>query len=123
MPSLLILLKLIALSILKQIKYAGHVCMYAHNNNDWPASTFNVTWITCHRSWSDSEDSIVDVEADQQEVEDGGYEAAVAMFSKKGEKKKKPGRKTNWSAVVVNDLIDIVVNNDAYKRKLVFVNT
>ena len=42
---------------------------------------------------------------------------------RKARRKKKPGRKTNWSAVVVNDLIDIVVNNDASKRKLIFVKT
>ena len=84
--------------------------------------TGNTNYLS-HRSWSDSEDNIVYVEADQQEVEDGGYEAAVAMFSEKGKKKKMPGRKTNWSAAAVNDLIDIVVDNDAYKRKLIFVNT
>ena len=49
--------------------------------------TGNTNYLS-HRSWGDSEDSIVDVEADQQEVEDGGYEAVVAMFSKKGKKNK-----------------------------------
>ena len=52
-----------------------------------PFLTGNTNYLS-QRSWSDSEDSIVDVEADQQEVEDGGYEAAVAMFSTKGKKKK-----------------------------------
>ena len=42
---------------------------------------------------------------------------------KKGKEKKKPGRKSNWSPEAVDDFIDIVVNDDYYKRKLIFTNT
>ena len=42
---------------------------------------------------------------------------------KKGKEKKKPGRKSNWSPEAVDDFIDIAVNDDYYKRKLIFTNT
>jgi uncharacterized protein (DUF885 family) len=42
---------------------------------------------------------------------------------KKGKEKKKPGRKSNWSSETIDDFIDIVVNDDYYKKKLVFTNT
>ena len=42
---------------------------------------------------------------------------------KKGKENKKPGRKSNWSPEAVDDFIDIVVNDDYYKRKLIFTNT
>ena len=42
---------------------------------------------------------------------------------KKGKEKKKHGRKSNWSPEAVDDVIDVVVNDDYCKRKLVFTNT
>lgn len=38
-------------------------------------------------------------------------------------KKQKSGRKAKWSDSLVNDMVDIIVNNDYYKNKLIFVNT
>lgn len=38
-------------------------------------------------------------------------------------RKKRSGRKSTWNPDDVNDLIDIVVNSDYYKRKLIFTNT
>lgn len=36
---------------------------------------------------------------------------------------KKPGRKAKWSEALVNDLVDIVANDEYYKKKLIFTNT
>ena len=45
------------------------------------------------------------------------------MFSKKSKSKRKTGRRPKWKDDDVDDMIDIVVNNDYYKRKLVFTNS
>ena len=37
--------------------------------------------------------------------------------------KKKAGRTSRWSQELVDDLIDIIVSNEQYKRKLIFMNT
>ena len=37
--------------------------------------------------------------------------------------KKKPGRKPKWCPKALDDFIDIVVNNNVYKKKLIFINT
>ena len=45
-------------------------------------------------------------------------------MKRKGRKgKKKPGPQSNWSPEAVDDFIDIVVNNDYFKRKVIFTNT
>ena len=44
------------------------------------------------------------------------------MFSKKSKSKRKTGRRPKWKDDDVDDMIDIVVNNDYYKTKLVFTN-
>lgn len=36
--------------------------------------------------------------------------------------KKKFGRKFRWCFKVFDDFIDIVVNNNVYKKKLIFIN-
>ena len=33
------------------------------------------------------------------------------------------GRKTKWTDDCTNDLVDIICNNEVYKRKLIFTNT
>ena len=38
-------------------------------------------------------------------------------------RKKKAGRTSRWSQELVDDLIDIIVSNEQYKRKLIFMNT
>ena len=40
-----------------------------------------------------------------------------------GKKKKKPGRKAKWCSWALDDLIDIIVSNSSYKKKLIFTNT
>ena len=44
----------------------------------------------------------------------------TALPAKKG--KGKSGPKAMWSTELLNDLVDIVVNNESYKRKLIFTN-
>ena len=36
--------------------------------------------------------------------------------------KKKPGRKAKWSDSLLDDLVDIVVNSEYYKKRLIFMN-
>jgi hypothetical protein len=36
---------------------------------------------------------------------------------------KKPGRKTMWSQTLLDDLVDIIISSDYYKKKLIFTNT
>ena len=38
-------------------------------------------------------------------------------------KKKKSGRKSSWMPEDIDDLVDIVINNAYYQRKLIFTNT
>ena len=51
--------------------------------------------------------------------------AALNLGKKKKAKKitKKPGRRSSWSAQANDDLIDIIVNDDHFKTKLIFQNT
>ena len=44
----------------------------------------------------------------------------TALPAKKG--KGKSGPKAMWSTELLNDLVDIVANNESYKRKLIFTN-
>lgn len=62
---------------------------------------------------------------DNEKADDDGEESAVAEVVKKWTgktAKKKPGRKPRWSPKAL-DFIDIVVNNNVYKKKLIFINT
>ena len=45
------------------------------------------------------------------------------VFLKKSNKLKKKGRKCQWSETLVNDLVDIIVENDKYRQKLLMTNT
>ena len=38
-------------------------------------------------------------------------------------RKKKAGRTSRWSQELVDDLIYIIVSNEQYKRKLIFIST
>ena len=58
---------------------------------------------------------------DEKEEED--REEEIDVFLRKGKEKKKPGRKTCWSSAAINDFINIVVNDNVYKRRLLFFNT
>ena len=35
---------------------------------------------------------------------------------------KKPGRKAKWSNSLLDDLVDIIVNSEYYKKRLIFMN-
>lgn len=63
---------------------------------------------------------------DDEKADDDGEESAVAEVVKKWKgktAKKKPGRKPRWCPEALDDFIDIVVNNNVYKKKLIFINT
>lgn len=44
------------------------------------------------------------------------------MFSKGSKAKRKTGCQPKWNDDDVDDMADLVVNNDYYKRKLIFTN-
>lgn len=58
---------------------------------------------------------------DDKEVDDVEYGRAVQESKKKSSGR--PGRKAQWSNTLLNDLIDIIVNNEYFRRKLIFTNT
>jgi len=58
---------------------------------------------------------------DDKEVDDVEYGRAVQESKKKSSGR--PGRKAQWSNTQLNDLIDIIVNNEYFRRKLIFTNT
>ena len=41
----------------------------------------------------------------------------------KSKSKRKSGRRPKWNSNDVDDMVDIIVNSDYYKRKLIFINT
>ena len=73
-----------------------------------------------------NDDDEVEVDEEDEEAEEGGdLDASLKLFMKKanGQKKKKPGRKAKWCPQALDDLIDIIVSNSSYKKKLIFTNT
>ena len=51
-------------------------------------------------------------------------DASLSRFKKKCDKHKgKRGRKCLWAEVVVTDLVDIILENEKYKKKLLMTNT
>ena len=74
---------------------------------------------------SDDDDDDDGVEEDEEDESDGDLETSRKLFFKKtnGKKKKKPGRKAKWCSQALDDLIDIIVSNSSYKKKLIFTNT
>ena len=60
----------------------------------------------------------------ESEHEDGndGDEELLSVLPKKPIKKK-PKREAQWSDTLLNDLAYIIVNNDYFKRKLIFTNS
>ena len=73
-------------------------------------SAFNI----CCSIHDEIQSSIDDHESSDDECD------FIADPSKKT--KKKAGRKAKWSNSLVDDMVDIVVNNDYYKKRLIFVN-
>ena len=74
---------------------------------------------------SDDNDDDDGVEEDEEDESDGDLETSRKLFFKKanGKKKKKPGRKAKWCSRALDDIIDIIVSNSSYKKKLIFTNT
>ena len=73
-----------------------------------------------------NDDDKVEVDEEDEEAEEGGdLDTAHKLFMKKanGQKKKKPGWKAKWCPQALDDLIDIIVSNSSYKKKLIFTNT
>ncbi len=52
--------------------------------------------------------------------EDPEADEILNIISKK---RRKMGRKASWSDSLLSDMIDIIVNSEYYKRKLIFTNT
>lgn len=50
-------------------------------------------------------------------------DAGDLSFSRMGKTKKRPGRKPHWSDTLLNDMIDIIVNDEYFRKKLIFTNT
>ena len=42
--------------------------------------------------------------------------------AKRKEKSKASGRRSIWTSAHIDDMVDIIVNNETYKKKLIFVN-
>ena len=65
-----------------------------------------------------------DVDENSNDDDDDEEKGSLSLFVKKSKgKKKTSGRKSAWNPENVDDLIDIVVSNTYYKRKLIFTNT
>ncbi|KXJ24471.1 hypothetical protein AC249_AIPGENE22604 [Exaiptasia diaphana] len=68
----------------------------------------------------DQTDEIDELDDDDDEP----IEDFVKLRKPGGKPGGKPGRKkTLWSNETLDDLIDIIINNEVYKRKLIFINT
>jgi len=61
-----------------------------------------------------------DGEEDENEDEDGDGEDSISENADK--KAKKAGRKAKWSQSLSDDIIDIIISSDYYKKKLIFTN-
>ena len=61
---------------------------------------------------------------DNSESSDDDYTKcnAVAPSCNQNKGKKKPGRKAKWSNTLLDDLVDIIVNSEYYKKRLIFMN-
>ena len=47
----------------------------------------------------------------------------LSQFKKKSKKTAKRGRKCLWAENVVTDLVDIILENEKFKKKLLLTNT
>ena len=65
-------------------------------------------------------------ESRKTEAGDGEYdnndERSVSTVAK-GQRKKKAGRKATWSNTLLNDAVDIIVNDEIFRRHLIFRNS
>ena len=73
-----------------------------------------------------AEPHLVEEDTEQEsDVGDEGYddemEEVLSNFAKK--RVKKPGRKAAWHESTLNDLVDIVVSSEYFRKRLIFHNT
>ena len=68
---------------------------------------------------SDDDDKV------EEDDGDGDLETSCRLFFKKakGNKEKKPGRKAKWCPRALDELINMIVSSNTYKKKLIFTNT
>ena len=59
-------------------------------------------------------------EVDSEEDEE--VSRILRKFVKKNSKKQKVGRKPQWSTILTEDLVDIILENDKFKEKLLLTN-
>ena len=67
-----------------------------------------------------------EVNEQNSDSENEDHEDGMSLpFTKKAKSKskRKSGRRPKWNNDDVDDMVDIIVNSDYYKRKLIFTNT
>lgn len=67
---------------------------------------------------SDDDDKV------EEDDSDGDLETSRRLFFEKakGNKEKKPGRKAKWCPRALDELINMIVSSNSYKKKLIFTN-
>ena len=60
---------------------------------------------------------------DEMESDTNERSCEIPVKKNAGKESKKKGRKAKWSNSLLDDMVNIVVNNEYYKRKLLFTNT
>lgn len=68
-----------------------------------------------------SKNALKDLEDDDEDGVLDEYDEEERKKSTKG--RKNAGRKSPWSQQQLNDFVDIIVENEEYKQKLIFRNT
>ena len=66
---------------------------------------------------------IVDEDSDLETTDDDETQSMVTFLKNKQKKRKKVGRRSQWSEDVVTDLIDVILNDEKFKKSLIFTNT
>ena len=64
-----------------------------------------------------------EVNEQDSDSENEDLEDTSLPFTKKSKSKRKSGRRPKWNNDDVDDMVDIIVNSDYYKRKQIFTNT
>ena len=59
---------------------------------------------------------------EEEEEEDEEEEEITEEYFKNKNKKGKKGRKNHWPEQLVDDIVDIILENDKYKEKLLLTN-
>ena len=70
----------------------------------------------------DDDDNDDDEESSDTE-DDDEVSKAVEFLKKRGKKKKKVGRHSQWPDVMICELVDVILNDEELKKKLIFTNS